>query len=123
MFKYILRFALQPNFNEEEKFEALLDFCKNSAINEVMFHMNCEDLFTGHLTKQQAEKWVDCIVKWGSILKQNNIDVSFNPWSTLSHADRGRENTLPFEFQQWLTKMDCNLKLPRVRLTKHSAII
>ncbi|NMB96803.1 MAG: hypothetical protein GYA02_09365 [Clostridiaceae bacterium] len=62
-YKYILRFAVEPGNNEDERLYQLIDFCKTALIDEVMFFINCEELNQGHLTIEQTKPWMDVIKK------------------------------------------------------------
>jgi hypothetical protein len=90
-YQYILRFTIQPGFNEEERFLHLLDFCKTAAIDEVMFFINCEELNQGHLTLDETEPWMRVIERGKELLEPLGIRTSINPWTTMLHTDRGRK--------------------------------
>jgi len=90
-FQYILRFAVQPGHDEDEKLSVLLDFCKEALIDEVMFFINCEELNQGHLTIEETKPWMDLIAKGKKLLETIGVKTSINPWITLLHCDRGRK--------------------------------
>ena len=90
MYQYILRFAIDPGFNEGERIKGLLDFCKNAKIDEVMFFINVEALNRGHLTVEETQVWLDMISRVKKQLDELQIRFSLNPWTTMGHADRGR---------------------------------
>ncbi len=98
-FRYVLRFPMAPGFNEDAVSERLVNFCKSGKIDEVMFFINCEELFKGHLTREQTKPWLEMIARQAEILKKEGIDFSINPWTTLSHADRGRVMNPEHDFQ------------------------
>ncbi|MBQ4543160.1 MAG: hypothetical protein IJA19_03200, partial [Clostridia bacterium] len=98
-FRYVLRFPMEPGFNEDEVSQRLVDFCKSGKIDEVMFFINYEDVFMGHLTKDQTKPWLETIAKHARTLKRAGVDFSINPWTTLSHADRGRVMNPEHDFQ------------------------
>ena len=98
-FRYVLRFPMEPGFNEDEVSQRLVDFCKSGKIDEVMFFINCEDVFMGHLTKEQTKPWLEMIARHAHTLKKAGVDFSINPWTTLSHADRGRVMNPEHDFQ------------------------
>ncbi|MCT4688828.1 hypothetical protein [Vallitalea sp.] len=90
-FKYILRFCIQPNHFEKERFEDLVEFCKQAHIDDVMFFTDCEELNQGHPTKDEISDWM-VIINWAKKkLQEYDITTSINPWTTLNHADRGRQ--------------------------------
>jgi len=89
-FQYMLRFAIQPGFREDERLENLVKFCRAALIDEVMFFVNCEELNQGHLTREETQPWLEVIAKGKRALTPLGIAVSINPWTTLLGADRGR---------------------------------
>ena len=88
---YSLRFSLLPTVDFDERVVALLDFCDKAEIDDVMFFVAPEEVHVGHITLEQAQKYVDVIVKASKILKKKGITTSLNPWSTLVHYDGGRK--------------------------------
>ena len=93
MFNYSLRLQLSPNLDNADRIENLLDFCKKAKIDDVMFFIGSEDLFPGHVTKKQAENYVELILKVKKLLVEKGITVSLNPWTTMGHYDGGRKLT------------------------------
>ncbi len=91
MYNYSLRLQFSPNINNEERMANLLDFCNLAKIDDVMFFIGAEDLFVGQITKEQAEKYVDVILKAKAVLEKKGITVSLNPWTTVGHYDGGRK--------------------------------
>ena len=90
-YQYVLRFAVQPGFNEEERLSDLVDFCRTASIDEVMFFINCEELNQGHLTIEETKPWMKVIEKGKELLEPLGIKISINPWTTTLHTDRGRK--------------------------------
>lgn len=91
MRNYSLRFSLLPTVDFEERMEALLAFCKDAAIDDVMFFVSAEEVNTGHVTIEEAKKYTDVILRAKEILTQKGITISLNPWCTFSHYDGGRK--------------------------------
>ncbi len=89
-FLYILRFTIQPGCCDEERIEQLISFCRQARIDDVMFFIDCEELNTGFITKEEARPWLDVISRAKERLEPLGITTSINPWVTLVHADRGR---------------------------------
>jgi hypothetical protein len=89
-FKYLLRYAVQPGFQEEARIDALLSFCGAAGIDDVMFFVNCEEINQGHLTAQQTDCWLELVARAKKRLAAIGVRTSLNPWQTLLHADRGR---------------------------------
>ncbi|MEM3490318.1 MAG: hypothetical protein QXO75_11790, partial [Nitrososphaerota archaeon] len=91
MFRYILRFCIQPGFHQDKRLENLIKFCKEANIDEVTFLIGPEELNTGHPTKEEVEPWLETIAKAKEVLAPMGIKTSINPWTTLLHTDRGRK--------------------------------
>lgn len=88
--RYILRFCLQPGFHVEEKLDALLRYVRHARIDEVMFFLNCEELFEGHISIDEYAPWLETIRDAAGALRATGCDFSLNPWTTILHLDRGR---------------------------------
>ncbi len=97
--RYILRFCLQPRFQEEERLDALLRYVKRADIDEVMFFLNCEELFQGHLSIAEYAPWLDTVQNAASKLAGIGCGFSLNPWTTILHLDRGREKPTGWDYQ------------------------
>lgn len=100
---YSLRFCVEPGFREEERLTALVDFCLEAGVGDVMFFINPEELNRGHLTVPDTGRWLDVIKRGKEMLEPHGVTASINPWNTLLHCDRGR--TLREE-QRFRTMMD-----------------
>ncbi len=90
-FRYLLRAVIVPGYNEHEKIERLLRFCKEAKIDNIMFFTNGEELNNGHLTYDEEKVWIDLIGKAQKELEEIGVTTSINPWSTILHAARGRK--------------------------------
>lgn len=106
-YQYILRYCVAPGFHEEEAVERLLEFCKSAKIDNVMFHINCEQLNQGHISIAQTEPWLETIKSAGERLAEIGVKTSINPWITTLHADRGRKL---WDFNNFGTMADPNGK-------------
>ena len=91
MRKYSLRITLSPSLDYEKRIENIVAFCKMADIDDVMFFIAGEELCVGHITKEQAKKYVDVIVKAKEILAKEGITTSLNPWMTIGHWNAGRQ--------------------------------
>lgn len=89
-YQYILRYCVAPGFHEEEAVSRLLEFCLSAKIDDVMFHINCEQLNQGHISVEQTKPWLETIQRAGGKLAEIGVKTSLNPWITTLHADRGR---------------------------------
>lgn len=96
---YSLRYALQPERDNEERIKNLLTFCENADIDEINFFVNHEEINRGHLTLEKNEKWVSLCKELKSILAKKKIRFSINPGTTLMHGDRGRVLDSELHFQ------------------------
>ncbi len=88
---YSLRFSLIPSADFEKRMSALLEFCQEAAIDDVMFFVSAEEMNTGHITLEEAKQYTDVILRAKAILKEKGITISLNPWCTFSHYDGGRK--------------------------------
>lgn len=91
VYNYSLRFVLMPNVNVEKRIKELVEFCRNTQINDVIFFIAPEDFHVGHITKEMAIPYVEAILKAKKELDKLGITTSLNPWCTLVHGDRGRK--------------------------------
>ena len=103
-YQYSLRIGIDPEFQADDKFQTLLDFCKKAQIDDIQFFLNMEELNQGHLSLEETEKWLSMIGRMKPEAEKNGFTVSLNPWTTVLHEDRGR--TLRPE-QHFTTMEDC----------------
>ena len=103
-YQYSLRIGIDPEFQADDKFQTLLDFCKKAQIDDIQFFLNMEELNQGHLSPEETEKWLSMIGRMKPEAEKNGFTVSLNPWTTVLHEDRGRT----LQPEQHLTTMeDC----------------
>ncbi len=102
-YQYILRYCVAPGFHEEEAVARLLEFCQSAKIDNVMFHINCEQLNRGHISIEQTKPWLETIQRAGEQLAEIGVKTSINPWITTLHTDRGRKL---WDFNQFGTMSD-----------------
>jgi hypothetical protein len=91
VFRYILRYYIDPGYEDDARIAELLDICSRGKIEEVMFFYNPEELFQGYLGKKEEDAWFKTAGKLKRILDENEISMSINPWTTLVHLSRGRK--------------------------------
>ncbi|MBE6392220.1 MAG: hypothetical protein E7042_08525 [Lentisphaerae bacterium] len=89
-FRYILRYYIDPGYEEDARIKELVNFCKRSSIEEVMLFFNPEEVNNGHITIEELSPWLTMAKKIKSTLNSNGIALSINPWETLLHSPRGR---------------------------------
>ena len=90
-YDYILRYCVEPGLCEEERLDTLVDFCRESHTQEVMFFILAEELNTGHATLEELEPWLEVVKKGKKRMDEIGVRTSINPWMTLLHCDRGRK--------------------------------
>ena len=76
-FRYILRYYIDPGYEEDARIAELLEFCKSSSIGEVMLFFNPEEVNNGHITLEELTRFIPTAKKIKSALVQNNIALSF----------------------------------------------
>lgn len=90
LYKYILRYYIDPGFHEDDRIDELLRFCEKGKIEEVMLFCNAEELNSGHITVAELEPWLAMAFKLKKRLDASDIKLSLNPWTTIMHSSRGR---------------------------------
>ncbi len=90
-FRYVLRYYIDPGFEEEKRIAELVELCRKGKIGEVMFFYNPEELFQGYPDDGEVEKWFSLSKKLKKALKNADILMSVNPWTTTVHVSRGRK--------------------------------
>ncbi|MBP1988659.1 hypothetical protein [Paenibacillus eucommiae] len=84
-YAYMLRYALQPGHGEEERIQALIDFCRKARIDDVMFFINPLNL--NHGTIEETKPWMDAIARAQVLLEPMGVRTSINPLNSLLHDD------------------------------------
>ncbi len=90
-FRYILRYYIDPGFQEDDRIAELLEFCSDGKVEEVMFFSNPEELYCGYPDQAESETWFCLAGKVKKALHVHGIDMSVNPWATTGHLSRGRK--------------------------------
>lgn len=91
MFRYVLRYYIDPGFQEEERIAELLRICRQGRIEEVMLFYNPEELFQGYPPRKEVDAWFSLAGRVRSALSAAAVDMSVNPWTTTVHVSRGRK--------------------------------
>ncbi len=102
-YRYILRYYIDPGFHEEDRTAELIKFCHDSCVEEVMLFYNPEELFAGFQEEPAIEEWLVVARKIVGALKENDIAVSLNPWTTTVHLSRGRYLSDRFKHYRTMT--------------------
>lgn len=90
MYRYILRYCIMPDFHENDRIAELVEFCRSSRIEEVMLFYNAEESFQGYPDETVRQRWLVMAKKIKSALADAGVEMSVNPWTTVTHGDRGR---------------------------------
>ncbi|MFC3800784.1 hypothetical protein [Cohnella sp. GCM10012308] len=96
-FSYMLRYALQPGHREEERLEALVAFCREGHIDDVMFFI--EPMNLNHTRMEEARPWMETIAKAKARLDLIGVTTSINPLNTLLHDAAGNRLSEDLNFQ------------------------
>lgn len=89
-YEYSLRYALDPEKDNEERIAELILFCKEAQIDEVNFFINHEEIGRGHISLDETKEWMKASLDLKNRLAKEKIGFSLNPGITLMHGDRGR---------------------------------
>jgi len=84
------RVQIIPDREQDQRIVEVLDYCKKYDIQNVILVINAEDFHLGHMTKEEAEPWIETAKKATKVLNKNGITTSLNLWTTMGHLDRGR---------------------------------
>ncbi|MBR7130768.1 MAG: hypothetical protein IKC82_02100 [Lentisphaeria bacterium] len=90
-FRYILRYYIDPGYDEDTRIAELLDFCQEGEIDDVMLFFNAEEVNNGHITKEELAPWLVMAKKIKNALASIGVTMSVNPWTTTLHVPRGRK--------------------------------
>ncbi len=89
-YRYILRYYIDPGFQEEARIRELAAFCTAGGIAEVMFFYNAEELFQGYPDERELDGWFSLARRLKTALDGAGVAMSVNPWTTTVHNARGR---------------------------------
>lgn len=104
-FLHCLRIQIFPGHYEDERIANIVDCAVKYGFGNVMLFINAEEYFLGHMTRQEAEPYVETIKKAKRALEARGISVSLNPWTELGHLDRSQGLK---EGQSFTTMVDVN---------------
>ena len=90
-FRYILRYYIDPGYEEDTRIDELVNFCNEASVDEVMLFFNAEELNDGHAAKESLIPWLAMAEKLQRKLTENGVGLSVNPWTTTVHSPRGRK--------------------------------
>jgi len=102
---YMLRRTL-PIWKPGETIEEAVEYCREYGIGEVIWKIDAEDFSRGH----PAHAWIADHLPWlekaRDVLGEHDILSSINPWVTLNHCDRGRNQRGARPDWRWMTDAD-----------------
>lgn len=102
---YALRRTLPP-WSWERNLEELLGFCRDSKIDEVIVKVDTEEFSHGQVPLQWLQDYLPILQRIASALGENGIYFSINPWITMLHTDRGRDNRAEYPDMQMMIGHD-----------------
>lgn len=86
---YALRRTL-PFWSFEKNLSELIEFCKNSCVDEVIIKVDTEEFTHAIPSLSWLEAYMPKLRQAKQTIEANGIVFSLNPWVTLVHCDRGR---------------------------------
>lgn len=98
---YMLRRTLSI-WKPEETIGEALDYCRENLVGEVIWKIEPEDFSHGHPSLDVIREYLPWLVRAREALAEHGILSSINPWVTLNHADRGRNQRETYPDWQWM---------------------
>ena len=86
----------------QETIEEVVDYCVRNSIDEVMWKVDVEEFNHGLLRLDMLQQYLPWIDRARQALSENGILSSINPWTTMNHADRGRDMTTVHPRMHWM---------------------
>lgn len=62
-YEYSLRYALDPEKDNEERIKELIEFCTEAQIDEVNFFINHEEIGRRHLSLEETVEWMKALLQ------------------------------------------------------------
>ncbi len=90
-FQYTFRFCCDPGFNDKVELEALDRYAEEARIDDVAVFVNVQELNTGHITREEQERYITLIKKVHELMETKGITTSINHWHSVMHADLGKQ--------------------------------
>jgi hypothetical protein len=97
--RYHLRYQIHPSHDPAQtrvEADTLAKACEDFEVAEVVLLLGAEDVYDGHLSGAEQERWLETAALVQGVLSGAGIAVSLNPWVTVGHADRGRLDRFGF---------------------------
>lgn len=97
--RYHLRYQIHPSpdpARTRAEARTLAKACDDLEIAEVVLLLGVEEVYDGHLSGTDEDRWFETAALVHEVLSDAGIGVSLNPWVTVGHADRGRLDRLGF---------------------------
>ena len=89
-------YALRRTFPEwrfDELLEEAVELAPAFGVDEIIVKIDTEEFSHGHVSPEWARSYQRKLIRLRDRLSDIGIRYSLNPWLTLGHADRGRDDT------------------------------
>ena len=106
---YVLRYHL-PVWLAEKRIDELVDFCKSTGANHIMFVCGPHHMHWNIIPIDEAIEEAQCLRQAKKRLNENGIHMGINVTATLGHFKSRWDHTQKFpNIGHWLTDMDGNI--------------
>lgn len=89
-FHNCLRLQITNDENQDDRIKTAVEHCLKYGFDNVALMINAEEFNIGHITLEEAEPWIDVLVKAKKQFEAAGITVSVNNWIEMGHLGRGR---------------------------------
>lgn len=89
-FQYVFRFCCDPDFNDRQEIDALMDYVDDAVVDDVAIFANVEEINTGHMSFQEQDRYIALMREVRDLLKEKGVTISVNQWHSVMHADLGK---------------------------------
>ncbi|MFH0962489.1 MAG: hypothetical protein V2A58_00595 [Planctomycetota bacterium] len=98
---YMLRRTLSL-WKPQETIQEVFDYCREFSVGEVIWKIDVEDFSHGLPPHDYVRQYLPWLVRARETLGSTGIFSSINPWVTLNHCDRGRNQRAVHPDIQWM---------------------
>ena len=95
-----------PEWNFRELLDELLEYVEKYPIDEVIIKVDVEEFSHGHPATEWLESYIPKLELIRDELQKRHVAYSLNPWITVGHADRGRDDRNRISGFQGMTGAD-----------------
>lgn len=89
-FHNCLRLQITNDINQDDRIASAVEHCVKYGFDNVMLMLNAEEFNIGHITLEEAEPWINVLVKAKKRFEEAGVSVSVNNWMEMGHLGRGR---------------------------------